>query len=153
MLTDVIDYTVKCVETEPLKVGCEPVVENIGRRQLLWLMAEYFSILGYTEVKARLPDYVPPGVLSGTLEDHRPDLTCRQSDRAKTPMLLEAASWDDLCDSGMDHRWTLLSSAAKLYGAELHFVVPKWGQMGAGDKVLKRRLERLEIGPHRVWRV
>ena len=51
----------------------------------------------------------------------------------------------------MEHRWTLLSSAAKLYGAELHFVVPKWSAAGAGDQALRRRLERLDIAHHRIW--
>ncbi|MET0403096.1 MAG: hypothetical protein ABW123_11865, partial [Cystobacter sp.] len=60
--------------------GCEPVVEDEERRRLLWLMAEYFRTIGCTDIKARLPGFMPPPVLSGTIEDHRPDFTCRQSD-------------------------------------------------------------------------
>jgi subfamily B ATP-binding cassette protein MsbA len=106
------------------QVGCEPVVESAARRQLVWLMAEFFKTIGYTDLKARLPGYVPPVVLSGTLEDHRPDLTCRQSNSARTPTLVEAVPVEEIDDPKMEHRWTLLSSAAKLYGAELHFVCP-----------------------------
>jgi hypothetical protein len=141
------------VETQALKYGSEPVAESEERRRLLWLMAEYFKTLGYTDLKARLPGYVPPVVLSGTLEDHRPDLSCRQSNSARTPTLLEVIPADEIEDPRMEHRWTLLSSAAKLYGAELHFAVPKWSSLGAGDQLLKRRLERLEITHQRIWMV
>jgi hypothetical protein len=66
--------------------------------------------------------------------------------------MLEVVPLGELDDPSMEHRWTLLSSAAKLYGAELHFVVPKWSHsLGAGDQLLRRRLERLEIGHHRIW--
>ncbi|MBI5549317.1 MAG: hypothetical protein HY901_35985, partial [Deltaproteobacteria bacterium] len=58
------------MDTETIKYGCEVVVESSARRQLVWLMAEFFKTLGYTDMKARLPGYVPPVVLSGTLEDH-----------------------------------------------------------------------------------
>jgi hypothetical protein len=68
--------------------GCEPVVDESDHRRLLWLMAEYFRTLGYTDIKARLPGFVPPPILSGTLEDHRPDFTCRQLDGGKTPIIL-----------------------------------------------------------------
>jgi len=143
--------SVENVDTETVKYGCEPVVDNPMRRQLVWLMAEFFKTLGYTDLKARLPGYVPPVVLSGTLEDHRPDLTCRQSNTARTPTLLEAVPLDEMDDPRMEHRWTLLSSAAKLYGAELHFVVPRWSAEGAGDQLLRRRLERLDITHQRIW--
>ena len=76
-------------ETEAtLTFGCEPVVHEDDRRRLLWLMAEYFRTVGYTDIKARLPGFVPPPVLSGTLEDHRPDFTCRQSDTGRTPIII-----------------------------------------------------------------
>ncbi len=139
------------METEVIKAGCEVVVEEADRRQLLWLMAEFFKTLGFTDLKARLPGYSPPVVLAGTLEDHRPDLTCRQSNTARTPTLLEVVPMTQIEDPATEHRWTLLSSAAKLYGAELHFVVPKWSAIGPGDQLLKRRLERLEINHQRIW--
>jgi hypothetical protein len=133
--------------------GCEPVVEDVERRRLLWLMAEYFRTMGYTDIKARLPGFLPPPVLSGTLEDHRPDFTCRQSDSSRTPILLEVVTWRNVEEPSSDNRWSLLSSAAKLYNAELHFVVPKWTSSGALDEVLKRKLTRLELTPNRVWTV
>jgi hypothetical protein len=141
------------VETEVLKTGCETVVPDEERRRMLWLMVEFCKTLGYTDLKARLPGYTPPVVLSGTLEDHRPDLTCRQSNTARTPTLLEMVPTHEIEDPQVEHRWTLLSSAAKLYGAELHFVVPKWSPLGPGDQRLRRRLERLEISHQRIWGV
>lgn len=133
--------------------GCEPVVEEDERRRLLWLMAEYFRTLGCTDLKARLPGFMPPPVLSGTLEDHRPDFTCRQSDGNKTPLILEIVPASMVEDPRMDNRWSLLASAAKLYNAELHFVVPKWCGLGAVDQMLRRRLQRMELAPNRVWTV
>ena len=133
--------------------GCEPVIEDEERRRLLWLMAEYFRTVGYTEIRARLPGYVPPPVLAGTLEDHRPDFTCRQSDAEKTPIILEIVTAAKLADPSAENRWTLLSSAARLYNAELHFVVPRWNPNVAVDPLLRRRLARLDLTPNRVWAV
>ncbi|MCI0571555.1 MAG: hypothetical protein L0Y66_12435 [Myxococcaceae bacterium] len=134
-------------------VGCEPVVSDEERRRLLWLMAEYFRTVGYTDIKARLPGFMAPPILSGTIEDHRPDFTCRQSDSARTPIILEVVTPGVVEDPGAENRWSLLASAAKLYSAELHFVCPKWTAQGAVDPTLKRRLARMELTPNRVWTV
>lgn len=133
--------------------GCEPVVEDEERRRLLWLMAEYFRTIGYTDIKARLPGFMPPPILSGTIEDHRPDFTCRQTDTARTPIILEIVTPELVEDPIAENRWSLLASAAKLYNAELHFVVPKWSPIGPVDQVLKRRLARMELTINRVWMV
>lgn len=133
--------------------GCEPVVDNEERRRLLWLMAEYFRTLGYTDIKARLPGFMPPPVLSGTIEDHRPDFTCRQTDSGRTPIIMEVVTPSDVEDPRNENRWSLLGSAAKLYNAELHFVVPKWSPEGAVDPALKRRLSRMELTVNHVWTV
>jgi hypothetical protein len=133
--------------------GCEPVVGEENRRRLLWLMAEYFRTVGCTDIKARLPGFMPPPILSGTIEDHRPDFTCRQSDSGRTPIILEIVTPELVEDPTTENRWSLLSSAAKLYNAELHFVVPKWASQGAVDPVLKRRLARMELTANRVWTV
>ncbi len=140
-------------ETVSTGIGCEPVVETEDRRRLLWLMAEYFRTMGYTDIKARLPGFVAPPVLAGTIEDHRPDFTCRQTDSNKTPIIMEVVTMSDVESPTADNRWSLLSSAAKLYNAELHFVVPKWTTGGAVDAVLRRRLARLELTPNRIWLV
>ena len=128
-------------------------MEDEQRRRLLWLMAEFFRTLGATDIKARLPGFVPPPVLSGTIEDHRPDFTCRQNNAGHTPIIVEVVTPATVEDPTSDNRWSLLASAAKLYNAELHFVVPKWSEAGAIDPVLKRRLQRLELTVNRVWTV
>jgi hypothetical protein len=133
--------------------GCEPVVDDEERRRLLWLMAEYFRTVGYSDIKARLPGFMAPPVLSGTLEDHRPDFTCRQTDSGKTPIILEVVSANEVEDPRLENRWSLLSSAAKLYNAELHFVVPKWSSHGAIEPTLRKRLSRMELSVNRVWTV
>ena len=148
-LSGVMDTT----HVQGATAGCEPVVEDEERRRLLWLMAEFFRTLGATDIKARLPGFVPPPVLSGTIEDHRPDFTCRQSDGGRTPVIVEVVTPGTVEDPGCDNRWSLLASAAKLYNAELHFVVPKWAPRGAVDPVLKRRLARMELTANRVWTV
>src|SRR5687768_465025 len=133
--------------------GCEPVVEDEERRRLLWLMAEYFRTVGATDIKARLPGFMPPPVLSGTIEDHRPDFTCRQPDGAKTPIIMEIVTPESVEDPRSENRWSLLGSAAKLYNAELHFVIPKWSGNGCIDPTLRRRLSRMELTPNRIWLV
>ena len=133
--------------------ACEPVLRDGPRRRFLWLMVEYFRTLGYSEVKARLPGHVAPLVLNGTLEDHRPDLTCRQADRKKTPVLLEVVLPETVDDPGAENRWSLLASAARLYSAELHFVVPRWTQRGSIERRLRRRLGEMGLRPRRIWQV
>ncbi len=133
--------------------GCEPVVEDDERRRLLWLMAEYFRTLGASDIKARLPGFVPPPVLSGTIEDHRPDLTLRQADANHTPIILEVVTASAIEDPRSENRWSLMGSAAKLYQAELHFVVPKWHPSGPLDPRLRRRLARMELTANRIWTV
>ena len=133
--------------------GCEPVVDDEERRRLLWLMAEYFRTIGYSDIKARLPGFMPPPILSGTIEDHRPDFTCRQTDSGRTPIILEIVTPELVEDPLAENRWSLLASAAKLYNAELHFVVTKWSPVGPVDAALKRRLARMELTVNRVWLV
>lgn len=128
-------------------------MEDADRRRLLWLMAEFFRTVGGTDIKARLPGFTPPPVLSGTIEDHRPDFTCRQADTAHTPIILDVVTPKDVDDPRADNRWSLLASAAKLYNAELHFVVPRWTPSGATGDQLKRRLSRLDLTANRVWTV
>jgi hypothetical protein len=140
-------------DAETFTPGCEPVVLESERRGLLWLMAEFFKTLGYRDIKARLPGFVPPPVLSGTLEDHRPDFTCRQLDQSHTPIILEVVTSATVDDPRSENRWSLLSSAAKLYSAELHFVVPRWCTVGAIDSSLKRHLSRMELTANHVWTV
>jgi hypothetical protein len=140
------------VEEAPVS-GCDPVVGDGPRRRVLWLMAEYFRTLGYSDVKARLPGHTAPAVLSGTLEDHRPDLTCRQADSARTPVLLEVVLPETLEARGAENRWSLLASAARLYAAELHFVVPRWSARGSIDPRLRRRLRDMDVQPRRIWQV
>ena len=40
-------------------------------------------------------------------------------------------------DPAAENRWSLLSSAARLYAAELHFVVPRWTRRGSVDPLLR----------------
>jgi hypothetical protein len=129
------------------------VVEDAERRGLLWLMAEFFRTLGYTDLKARLPGFLPPPLLAGTLESHRPDFTCRQSDSAQTPLIMEVVTPSTVEDLRMENRWSLLASAARLYNAELHFVAPKWASIGAVDVALRRRLERMALPHNHIWSV
>lgn len=140
-------------ESERLGAACEPVVHDDERIRLLWLMAEYFRAIGYTDIKARLPGYVPPPVLAGTLEDHRPDFTCRQSDVSRTPIILEVVTPANVTNPDSESRWSLLGSAARLYEAELHFVIPRWCEAGIIDPILKRRLQRMELVSNRIWTV
>ncbi|HEY1905168.1 MAG TPA: hypothetical protein VGG91_03955 [Myxococcaceae bacterium] len=133
--------------------GCDAVLHDGPRRRVLWLMAEYFRTLGYSDVKARLPGHTAPSVLSGTLEDHRPDLTCRQGDSHHTPVLLEVVLPETLEADGFENRWSLLASAARLYAAELHFVVPRWTSRGSIERGLRRRLRDMDVQPKRIWQV
>jgi hypothetical protein len=133
--------------------GRASVLRDGPRRRFLWLMVEFFQTLGYSDVKARLPGLSTPNVLNGTIEDHRPDLTCRQGDRGKTPLLLEVVVPEAVDDPASENRWSLLASAARLYSAELHFVVPRWTRLGSVERRLRRRLGHMGLCPNRIWQV
>jgi len=47
----------------------------------------------------------------------------------------------------------LLASAARLYAAELHFVVPRWTRQGSVERRLRHRLRDLGLHPNRIWSV
>lgn len=140
-------------ELEAPEEGGDAVVTEGDRRRLVWLMAEYFRTVGFSDIKARIPGFTPPEVLSGTLEDHRPDLTCRQSDSGHTPIVLEGVTPEGMARPGVESRWSLLASAARLYRAELHFVVPKWSASGGLEGPLRRRLAGMAVIPNRIWAV
>ena len=141
-------------ETESaLPDGRDPVLRDGRRRQVLWLMAEYFRTLGYSDVKARIPGHTSPTMLNGTLEDHRPDLTCRQTDSGRTPVLLDVVLPETVDDPGSENRWSLLASAARLYSAELHFVVPRWTRRGNVERRLRLRLGEMGLRANRIWQV
>jgi len=133
--------------------ACDAVLHDGPRRNVLWLMAEFFRTLGYSDVKARLPGHLAPEMLMGTLEDHRPDLTCRQHDSARTPVFLEVVIGEELERQGAENRWSLLASAARLYSAELHFVVPSWTPRGSVERRLRRRLDDMDVHPNHIWKV
>jgi len=133
--------------------GREPVLRDGPRRNFLWLMVEYFRTLGYSDVKARLPGHAPPGVLNGTLEDHRPDLTCRQADRGKTPVLLEVVLPEAVDDPASENRWSLLASAAPRSAAPPRTAGPRWTRLGSIDRRLRRRLREMGLFPNRIWQV
>jgi hypothetical protein len=139
--------------TEGRREACDAVLHDGPRRNVLWLMAEFFRTIGYSEVKARLPGHLAPEMLNGTLEDHRPDLTCRQRDRARTPVFLEVVLGEELEQPGAENRWSLLASAARLYSAELHFVVPRWTSRGSIERRLRRRLDNMDVHPNHIWKV
>jgi hypothetical protein len=56
-------------------------------------------------------------------------------------------------DPASENRWSLLASAARLYAAELHFVVPRWTRRGSVERRLRYRLRDLGLRPNRIWQV
>jgi hypothetical protein len=66
---------------------------------------------------------------------------------------MEVVTAESVNDPLAENRWSLLASAAKLYNAELHFVVPKWSHSGAVDPLLRRRLARMDLCCNHVWTV
>ena len=68
-------------------------------------------------------------------------------------MLLEVVLPEMVDDPASENRWSLLASAARLYAAELHFVVPRWTRLGSIDRRLRRRLRDMGLFPNRIWQV
>lgn len=131
----------------------DPELHDPERARLLWLMSEYFRLNGCTDVRARLPDFIPPSLLEGTAGSHRPDFTCRLADRYRTPLVMEIVTPAGVVEPSADLRWTLLADAARVSGAELHFVVPRWSIGGSVEHILRRRLDELGVRPTRLWLV
>ncbi len=68
-------------------------------------------------------------------------------------MLLEVVLPEEVEAAASENRWSLLASAARLYSAELHFVVPRWTSRGSIDRRLRRRLRDMDVQPSRIWQV
>jgi len=131
--------------------GCTPFVEDEEHRRLLWLMAEYFRTVGFTDIRARLPLFDTTELFTGTLEDHRPDLTCRQNDSKRTGLIVEVVTSWSFWMPEIENRWCLLASAARLYGVGLHFAVRAWQRSGSLEGPLRRRLSQIELPFHHIW--
>lgn len=133
--------------------GSGPFVEEDEHRRLVWLMAEFFQTVGFTELKARLPGFSTPELLAGTIENHRPDLTCFQNDAGQTRLIAEIVTPRSFWRPEIENRWSLLGSAARLYGAELHFVVRAWRRGGPLEGPLKLRLAQIDLSAQHIWTV
>lgn len=129
----------------------EPYTTDPTRFARIACMVALFDTLKCTAIKARLIHHAAPALFSGTLQDHRPDLTCRQGDKRSTALILDVVGPFEVTADESAARWTLLESAAKLYDAELHFAVPAWSPDGSVETRLRARLGKLQINPKKVW--
>lgn len=134
---------------EPTPMMAEEV--DLDRGRMILLMAEFFKSLSYLDIRARLPGYPQPSLVSGSLQNHQPDVTCLQSDTQATGIVLDAVPIERLTDSETESRWTLFHSAADLYGAEFHIAVPRFRGRIPGPEAVRLRLRDLGIHAHYVW--
>lgn len=108
----------------PVPGATDEIAHGDKRIMYIETMAELLAHTGHTDIKARSPDRTPPDVIKGQLEDHRPDLTCRQPSRRKTALILDTVFPADVIDDRLVNRLSLLASAAMHFKADLQFIIP-----------------------------
>ena len=128
------------------------IQEDEERQRLVWMMADYAQVVGAEGVQARAGGFRPPPVISGTVEDHRPDMVCRFSGDTPRVWIVEAVTRQALEDPHLPARWALFQSLGAQVNAELHFVVPRWTRDGDIGPRFRRRLLESGVRGH-VWRV
>lgn len=134
------------MQTSDVQPGCEPIVEDNFRKQMLWILAEQYRTEGCLDIKARLPGFVPPPIVSGTERDFRFDMTFRQTDKGRTPAILETITTNDIeDDKTLESRISLIFSAAELYGAQIYFAVPDWDPRFDVKKHVEQICNRLDF--------
>ncbi len=120
----------------------------------LWMVcaaAHLFDALGYGDIKARMDGWVPPTVLQGSKEDHRPDVTARQTDKGGTYIILDCVPVSELGLETNKCRWELFASAAQQYKCEFHLITSAWSPGISPAATLRAKLERLKIVPNKIW--
>lgn len=130
--------------------GCEAVAQDIEKQRMIALMVAYIELNGGTNIHARIEGYAAPGILSGTIENARPDIVYRQGDKKATMTIVEVVP--EITTRAHANRWSLLGSAAKLYNAELHFVV-KGDTKTDLAALLRNKLNAMDVGFRRVTSV
>jgi hypothetical protein len=128
------------------------VANGVPRLRMLYTMAKFFEVVGYVNIRARVAGYVPPPIVEGKLEDHRPDMLAQWRNTVVlvdvwTPQMVEAGGQPRLELFGS---WAA-GERAQGRGTEIHFVVPSWSKLGEVEQKLRRRLERAEVTPNKVW--
>ncbi len=116
------------------------------RLSMILTMAQYFEHLGYTDIRARAVGYKPPIVIAGMVEDHRPDITCRQRNYWQSQIILDVAA-PEVIDAS-EFRYQLFVSAAQRWQAELHLAAT------AADRCTNRvrgRLALMGLVVNKIW--
>lgn len=138
----------------PIDEYASDIVLDPARERLVRTMVELFTTQGYSAIKARLVGSVAPPLLQGTHRDHRPDVSGVWSPTNK-PFMCDVVMPGAVDDPALESRLTILQSAARLYGAELHFACPNVRlkhDRGSMGEWLRRRLGRSEIIA-KVWEI
>lgn len=127
------------------------IVFSPQRKRLITTMAEYFDALGYIGIRARIGGFSPPEILSGQVEDHRPDITGRW--RRRRGMICDIVTAEEM-KNWNPNRYSLFASAAELHGYELHYACPSTIEQATGESMverLTRRLLRHGVRPNKIW--
>jgi len=117
--------------------------ESQEHQDLIIMMANYFSVQGYRNIKADVPSLPNPDIIRGTKQNHIPDLTAEKNG---TNIILEAETASSIFDEHTASQWSLFSSAAANYGGQFHVVVPRGARSNA-----EQRVKNLSIFVHEIW--
>ena len=129
-------------------------VEQTEHDELVRMMANYFKSLGYTEIRADIPEYETPAEIHWTNQPqqrYRPDLTCRMNDTARTLIILEAEICNSLTGEHTTQQFRIFRANATQNRGQFHVVVPRVCGTESGNDRATRFCNRIEIRVDHIW--
>jgi hypothetical protein len=120
--------------------------------QLILMMANYFRGLGYTEIKADIPDWEKPNFIYWTNIPERkyfPDLTCR--DRNGFFVILEAETCSTLNDQHTREQFEIFRAHADQQQGRFEVVVPIICQGRDARTQIRAIAESWNIRIDQIW--
>jgi hypothetical protein len=132
--------------------------DKVRHDSLVKMMAQYFSSLGYTAVKADIEGYSTPLEIywiNKPQERRIPDMTCNKNDPKNTLIILEAETCESLTIEHTKEQWKLFASHAKNNNGEFHVVVPNQctyqSNLVTGEFLAKKVASEIGIVIDHIW--
>ncbi len=122
------------------------------RHRMALTLAEYFRTCGYSSVAVTVPgSKAQPAPISGSIRDHRPDVSALQPTQDKKPVIVDAVPVEEVDSTETDSRWTLFSSACEPYRCHFNIVCS-----ASVAEAVRKRLRKLSLKDpsgreHYVW--
>lgn len=128
------------------------VAEMTEHDQLVLMMARYFKQLGYTEIKADIPDWSQPFPIhwsNNPDQKYIPDLTCLDSNGIL--IILEAETCNSFNDQHTQEQFKIFRAHASNNNGRFEVVVPKLCSGSDARTIITNTAKSWGITIDNVW--